>query len=436
MPSPAENAPPDKPPAMKSLAVIGTGIAGLACAYFLRNRFRVTVYEKNNYIGGHTNTVTVNEGSQDVPIDTGFMVYNERTYPNLIRFFKHLEIESMDTSMSFGVNDAERRSEISFTNLATFYPSIADLLKPARHRLLFSLKRLFDKAQAFLASGESPDATLADFIAAHGIDELATREFLLPMTAAIWSTPSDKMLDYPAQTLFRFLANHGMLGFGDPFQWKTLVGGSQQYKTKILAEIGSTVKVETGAVQLRRQGGKVSVIDSRGGQQSYDRAIVATHADQALALLESPTEKEQKLLSSFRYNVNPVVLHSDEAVMPTKRRAWASWNYRYEKNGDKMAGSTHYWMNKLQNVSKNRNYFVSVDYAGPIAADQIHWRYTYEHPRFDRAAIAAQPALPELNEEGPLHFCGSYFRYGFHEDAFTSALALSTQLNDGQDPLA
>lgn len=408
----------------------------MACAYFLRHRYQITVYEKNSYIGGHTNTATVPEGSSRIPIDTGFMVYNDKTYPNLIRFFNRLSIESMNTSMSFSVNDVKSRFETSFTSLATFFPSFGDLLKPEKHKLLFGLKKLFEKGNEYLAQENPVSLTLKEFVAKNDISELATNKFLLPMTAAIWSTPTDKMLDYPAATLFRFLSNHGMLGFGDQFQWKTLVGGSQQYKDKVLAEIGSFVKTSVGAVQLKRSENGATVTDASGESKEFDQVIVATHADQALSLLESPREMEQNLLSCFQYNVNPVVLHSDERIMPTKPRAWASWNYRYEPRGDRMAGSTHYWMNKLQNVSEKRNYFVSVDYDGPIAEDEIHWRYTYEHPRFDNAAIAAQRSLYQLNERGPIYYCGSYFRYGFHEDAFTSALQLSTQLNDGQDPLA
>ncbi len=421
---------------MRSLAIVGTGIAGMACAYFLRNRYHITVFEKNDYIGGHTNTVYLNELHRKIPVDTGFMVYNDRTYPNLIRFFKHLRIESKDTSMSFSVNDAANAFEASYTSLATFFPSLSSTFNPQRYRLLLGVKRLFESGRAFLESAGDPELPLSKFIKQFHISELATEKFLLPMTAAIWSTPTDKMKDYPAVTLLRFLANHGMLGFGDQFQWKTLVGGSQQYKSKVLEEIGPHVKTSSGVAQVRRRGNKVTIVDNHGDSSEFDAVIVAAHADQALQLLEQPTELEHNLLSCFQYNVNPVVLHSDDRVMPKRKRAWASWNYRYEPIDSKLTGSTHYWMNRLQGVSDRENYFVSVDYPSLISEDKIHWRYSYEHPRFDSAAITAQPYLSELNEDGPIYYCGSYFRYGFHEDAFTSALNLCTQLNDGQDPLA
>ncbi len=421
---------------MRSLAIVGTGIAGMACAYFLRNRYNITIFEKNDYVGGHTNTVLLDEGTKKIPVDTGFMVYNEKTYPNLIRFFEHLGISSMDTSMSFSVNDANSGFETSYTSLATFFPSFASALSPRRYQLLLGMKHLFASAHAYLDSAKHSSLTLAEFVDQYRISKLATERFLLPMTAAIWSTPTDKMRNYPAATLFRFLANHGMLGFGDQFQWKTLIGGSQQYKNKLIDKIGSKIQTSNGAAQIKRNPDGATIVDTNGNTHHFDKVIVAAHADQALRLLESPSDLQLNLLSKFKYNVNPVVLHSDTSVMPRNKRAWASWNYRYETKNAKTLGSTHYWMNKLQNVSNNQNYFVSVDYDGPISEDKIHWRYTYEHPRFDRGAIEAQSSLPLLNSDSTLYFCGSYFRYGFHEDAFTSALNLCTQLNDGQDPLA
>lgn len=413
---------------MKSLAVIGTGIAGMATAYLLRNTYRVTLYEKNDYIGGHTNTVFVPEGNKKIPIDTGFMVFNDRTYPNLIRFFDELGIESYDTSMSFSVNHPANGFEISFTDLTTFFPSLSSLLSVERYRLLAGLKELFAAAKEFIANEPDPSLTLGEFLINHETPALVSERFLVPMACAIWSTPPSRMMEYPAATLFRFLVNHGMLGFGVQFQWKTLKGGSQQYKNKLLDALSADVHVGHGAQRIRGLGNQAEVLTDRGDSRTFDKVVVATHADQALALLETPTAAEQRLLSCFKYNVNPVVLHSDASVMPKHPRAWASWNYRYENRNGAHIGSTHYWMNRLQNVSEKQDYFVSVDYDGPIDPEKIHWQKVYEHPRFDQAAIAAQTELPSLNQTGPIYFCGSYFRYGFHEDAFTSALNLSQSL--------
>lgn len=421
---------------MKSLAIIGSGIAGMACAYFLRNLYKISLYEKNNYIGGHTNTVSVLEGASKIPVDTGFMVYNEITYPNLVRFFDHLEVEPQNTSMSFSINHVADNFEASFSDLRTFFPAVTDWVQPSRYRLLFGLKRLFAAANTFLKEENESAFSLLEFLKVYRIDSITTEKFLLPMTAAIWSTPHDRMLDYPAATLFRFLKNHGMLGFSEQFQWKTLKGGSQQYKAKVLEKIGPATRTNTQVSKIARTQDGVTVFDAAGGRSEFDVAIVATHADQALELLDSPTPDEKRLLSAFGYNQNPVVLHSDESVMPKKARAWASWNYRYDSSEGKPKGSTHYWMNRLQGVSKSCNYFVSVDYDGDLDPRKIHWKTTYEHPRFDESAIAAQAQLPQLNSNGSIYFCGSYFRYGFHEDAFTSALNVVKTLNGGRDPLS
>ncbi len=421
---------------MRKLVVVGTGIAGMACAYLLRDKYDITVYEKNDYAGGHTNTVNVPEGNRSLPIDSGFMVYNETTYPNLVRFFRQLGVESRNTSMSFSVNDRASGFETSFTSLTTFFPSLGSALSPRRYKLLLQLKRLFPLAKSYLADESAKPMTLAEFAQIHQIGEDATHRFLVPMAAAIWSTPSNRILDYPAQTLFRFLANHGMLGFGDQFQWKTLVGGSQQYKDKLLEKIGHKIQLSQGVRQLRRTPRGVEIMDETGRRVDFDLAIVATHADQALALLAEPDTQERKLLSSFHYNTNPVALHTDSSIMPTRKRAWASWNYRYELQDQVRHGSTHYWMNSLQDVSRNADYFVSVDYRGQLDESKVKWRHVYQHPRFDEAAIQAQKSLPELNREGPVYYCGSYFRYGFHEDAFTSALDVCRLLDDGKDPLS
>lgn len=421
---------------MKTLAVIGTGIAGMASAYLLKDRYKVTVYEKNAYVGGHTNTVRVIQGAETLPIDTGFMVYNDRTYPNLIRLFKRLGVASKETSMSFSVNDATAGFETKFSNLAGFFPTAATLLAPERYRLLSGMKKLFQRASDFIADESLPSMSLQEFAQTAEIPPIVVDRFLVPMAAAIWSTPSKSMLDYPARTLFRFLKNHGMLGFSDQFQWRTLEGGSQQYKDKILRSIGSSIKIGCAAVRLARRENGVEILSSDGETRRYDLAIVAAHADQALALLARPTDDEGQILSRFKYNVNPVALHTDASVMPTRRRAWASWNYRYDALDSGRHGSTHYWMNSLQGVSKTENYFVSVDYGGPLDESRVKWRFVYEHPRFDEAAIQAQSQLPRLNAAGPIYYCGSYFRYGFHEDALTAALEVCALLSDGKDPLA
>jgi len=289
--------------------------------------------------------------------------------------------------------------------------------------MLAGIKAFFEDANAYLEGTSSREETLGDYVNRTNPNPGVIENLILPMASAIWSTSPDHMLKMPAHTLFTFLKNHGMLGIGTQFQWLTLVNGSQQYRDIVKREIEPCIKLSNGAVSvLRRPNGGATVIDERGERRDFDAVVIATHADQAYNLLERPTLLEAKALRKFKYNANTAVLHSDPSVMPKARRAWASWNYRYDDHAGRRSGSTHYWMNSLQGVSDKRDYFVSVDYGGDIDPSKIHWSTTYEHPRYDADAIRAQKDFPSLNFDGSIYYCGSYFRYGFHEDAYTSAL--------------
>ncbi len=411
------------------LAIIGTGIAGMAAAWYARHDYDISVYEKNDYVGGHTNTVNVDEDGRNIPIDTGFMVYNEKTYPNLVNLFKELRVQTMDTSMSFGVQNRVENLEFSCSSFSTFFAQRKNIANPFHWLLLKEIVRYFKVANRFLENEENISLTIGEFLAQHGFSNSFAEKFVLPMAAAIWSTPPQGIREYPAATLLRFMKNHLLLGIGIQLQWKTVQGGSREYRDKIISHLKHRVALNSGVRSVSRQGDKAIVIDALGRSESFDAVVVATHADQALAILENPTALEQGLLGKFRYNTNPVVLHSDASVMPRNRKAWSSWNFRYDKTRSGNAtASTHYWMNNLQKVSERRNYFVSVDYQGDIDESKVHWKHVYEHPRFNTAAISVQPSLPKLNREGPVYFCGSYFKYGFHEDALTSALAVAKQL--------
>lgn len=405
------------------VAIIGTGIAGMACAWYLRDRYSLTLYEKNQYIGGHTNTVMVKEGSKLLPIDTGFMVYNEVTYPNLVKFFKDLKIETRETSMSFGVQQRMNDLEYACSNLGTFFAQRTNLLKASHWSLLREVLRFFKSSNAYLESSKDTLITLKNFLRDHGFKSQFIDNYLLPMTSAIWSTPPARMLEYPAESLFRFMNNHRLLGVGIQLPWRTVVGGSKQYKEAIFKSLDADVKTDSEVAKVSRFGNRTTVLLDDGYSTEYENVIIATHADQAIQLLKKPSNEERKLLSCFQYSKNSVVLHSDESVMPCQKRAWASWNFRTEKreNGE-VVSSTHYWMNNLQMLSQQKNYFVSVDYDGHLAPEKIHWKFCYDHPIFTTKAIEAQKGLPGLNDSGQIYFCGSYFRHGFHEDALVSAL--------------
>lgn len=415
----------------QTAAIIGTGIAGMACAHYLKNRFDLTIYEKNNYTGGHTNTIHVKENGNLIPIDTGFMVFNEATYPNLIKLFAELDVESVETEMSFGVQHRITGLEYACSNLNSFFAQRANFANPKHWKLLTEILRFFREAKAFMTELHAETVSLRSFLDSRNFNRNFTENYLLPMTAAIWSTPPSMMLEYPALSLFRFLENHKLLGVGIQLKWRTVKGGSSTYRDKIMGPLKKRIYSNSQVKTVVKQGDKARILLKSGESATYDHVIVATHADQALALLDNPTPDEQKYLGAFSYTKNPVILHSDPSVMPVKKNAWASWNFRMEKDEtEEIVSSTHYWMNSLQNVSDQKDHFVSVDYTGPIDPSTVHWSMTYEHPVFTAESIVAQKHLPSLNDNGPVYFCGSYYKNGFHEDALVSAINVVKRLKE------
>ena len=401
------------------VAVIGTGIAGMAAAYTLRDRCEISFYEKEAVPGGHTHTVTIDEEGQPIFIDTGFMVYNEVTYPELVRFFKALEIPVKNTSMSFSVQHKPSDLEYCGTGIAGLFSQKKNIFRPSYWKLLGAIDRFNRECLEILSEGANPNQTIAEYVLKKNLGEDILEKYLLPMSAAIWSTPPDKMLQFPARTLVRFFKNHGLLGLTGHFQWKTIEGGSRVYRDKVLSFFPGALKLDRAAVEVSQDQGAVLVRDSRGEEARFEAVVLASHADQTLKMLKDPSVLERELLSKFRYQKNFSVLHTDESLMPKTRTAWSSWNYRIETD---RASSVIYWMNSLQGVSKKKNYFVSINDPGQIDAAKILWKKEVEHPIYNAEAVEAQKELPRLNEKGPIYFCGSYFNYGFHEDAFVSGV--------------
>lgn len=411
----------------RSVAIIGTGIAGMAAGYFLKDRFDITFYEKNNYAGGHTNTVTVPEGTRSVHVDTGFMVYNEITYPNLTRFFKQLDIKTNPTSMSFSVQHMPTGLEYCGTGLNGLFGQRKNLLNLKFWAMLFEMHRFNQKAPEVLDNEKFKYHTVADYARERNFSSDFLSKYLLPMSSAVWSTPPGKMLDFPIVTLVRFFKNHGFLGLRGHYQWRTVEGGSRVYRDKVMAYFGDQVQLNTMATEVERELGKVSVFDSNGQRKVYDLAVIACHADQAISLLgDGATPTERWLLKEFSYQRNRTVLHTDRSVMPRHRNIWSSWNYRISFDGRGRAiPTTVYYMNSLQKVSRSKDYFVSINDPGLIDPAKVLWQAEYEHPVFTLKSMKAQDELPKLNQGGPVYFCGSYFKYGFHEDAFNSGLEVA-----------
>jgi len=414
---------------LERIAIIGTGIAGMGCAHFLNHRYDITMYEQNNYIGGHTHTITVHEDGSPVFIDTGFMVFNLVTYPNLVRLFKELGVDYKPTSMSFSVQHVPSRLEFNGSGINELFAQRRNLLNPSYIRMLLEINRFNNTCREVIEKSQFADYTLKEYVEEKGYSDDFLMKYLVPMSSAVWSTPPDAMLGFPAAALIRFFDNHGFLGLHTQHPWYTPVNGSQQYREKLIAPFRDRIFTDRAAVHVRRENGKVFITDKRGDKAAFDKVIIATHADQALAMLEQPSEAEYRLLKEFKYQKNITTLHTDASGMPRTRRAWASWNYRIDQKHDgSLEAHTIYWMNSLQHVSQKTNYFVSINGAERIAPDRVIRRMTYEHPVFSVAAMKAQSELPTLNIKEPVYFCGSYFRYGFHEDAFMSALALCRQI--------
>ena len=415
--------------AKERIAVIGSGIAGMAAAYYLRDLFDVTLIDKNNYVGGHTNTVFVRVGSQTLPIDTGFMVFNETTYPNLTHLFSELGVTSYNTSMSFGVRNIDRKLEYACSGFSSFFAQHHNLFNSKHWKLYLDILKFFKTAKELITQKPDSSFTIADFASKYKLSPMVMKDFVLPMTGAIWSTSSGKILNSPALPLLRFMHNHRMLGIGIQLQWKTVENGSEQYKQKLLAKLPNRPRINQTVKAISQSDQHASFYDNEGIKQVYDYVIIATHADQALSLLDRPTRSQHSTLSSFKYNVNKAILHSDSSVMPQSAKAWASWNVLHHT--DKMGSihsSTHYWMNRLQQLNTEENCFVSIDYHKSINPEKTYWQTIYEHPLFDENAIRAQPHLFDLNKNSRIKFCGSYFRNGFHEDALWSALRVVQNL--------
>jgi predicted NAD/FAD-binding protein len=405
-------------------AIIGTGISGLACAHFLKDESDLTLFEKEHRIGGHSNTVEVEEDGRMLPLDTGFMVYNEVTYPHLTRLFKELDVATKPTAMSFSVQHVPDGVELNGGSLNLLFAQRKNLFRPRFWKALIQINRFNKETVAELANPQYGDMPLAEYVKARGYGADFLRWYLSPMAAAVWSSPPERIDSFPARTLMRFWHNHGFLGLDTQHPWRTVSGGSREYVKKLTAPFAD--RIVTGNAVTSVTGTRLTLAD--GSTHDFDRIIFASHGDQSLALLADPTALEKDILGKFHYQPNRAVVHTDERFMPRTRRAWASWNYHISSSGKH---STHYWMNSLQGVSEKQNYFVSINPPEGIDPKKIHHELNYEHPLFTTDAITAQSRIPELHEAARItgrHYCGAWQRYGFHEDGIWSAHRLCAEI--------
>jgi uncharacterized protein len=411
---------------MKKVAIIGTGMAGMSAAYFLKDHFDLTLFEKNDYIGGHTNTVYVEEDGHQKPIDSGFIVFNEVTYPNMVKLFKKLDVPYYDSDMSFSVLESKSGLEYNGSSLWNgMFAQKKNLFSPTYWKMLLDIKRLCKLAPAIVEDPKFDSMTVRDLVTKEGYGQEFLDHFVVPMSSAVWSTPHDKMLDFPAKTLVRFFLNHGFLGLDTQHQWKTVQAGSQTYKMKIIDQYKDRIKVGHGVASVEVKGHKAELKIIKGETFEFDHVIFASHADETLALIKNPTSRQSELLKPFKYQENIAVLHTDASVMPKMKTNWSAWNFVYRENDS----FTVYYMNRLQKISDKKQYFININGEQFVDKSKVLKRIVYHHPLFDRAAVKAQESLPELNKGNPvLYFCGSYFRYGFHEDALLSSVNLCEEI--------
>lgn len=408
---------------MTRIAIIGTGIAGLSAAHFLHPRHDIVVYEREKRVGGHTRTLTVRHGERAIAVDTGFIVFNTRNYPHLTKLFRQLGVAVEKSNMSFALSVRDGWLEWGAESANAVFGQRRNLLRPQFHRLVRDVLRF--NTQALSAVADAPDLTLGELIDRLRLGDWFRRYYLLPMSGAIWSAPPRRMLDFPAATFVRFFDNHGLLTVSGQPQWYTVTGGSQSYVEKITAPFRDRIRLSCGAVEIRRGAHGVSVRDAHGGLEHYDHVVLASHADETLALLADASAEERRLLGAFGYQKNRAVLHKDISVMPRRRRCWASWVYRSDGGGDEAAISVSYWMNRLQSIDPAYPLFVTLNPARAIPDEHVFDSHDFAHPVFDHAAIRAQGAMPALQGVRNTWYCGAWLGYGFHEDGLVSGMRVA-----------
>ena len=416
------------------IGVIGAGVAGITAAYILQRQHDVTLFEKNSYIGGHTRTVVIPDGPDaGTPIDTGFIVLNDQTYPTLNKLLEQLGVSVRFSDMSFSFQCQRSDLQYAGTNsmglssLNNVFAQRRNLFKPRFWKFVQEYLRFNSEAIVDLEMGQLKQHTLGEYIEERNYSSDFVEHYALPIGAAIWSTPTHKMTHFPAETFVQFFKNHGLLKTPQPARWQTVLGGSHQYVKSFLKGFNGQVLLNAKIEAVHRQSDRVAVKLKNQTEIDFDHLVVATHADQALALLADRTEDEKKLLGAWQYEKNLAVLHTDQSVMPTNRRAWASWNYKRGISTDNSSEplSVTYDLTRLQGLSTQNRYFVTLN-GQPVADESIVSTVDFTHPVYDFAALESQSKLNQLNQNpvsnsaGGIYFCGSYFGYGFHEDASRS----------------
>jgi uncharacterized protein len=401
------------------IAIVGAGVSGLVAAHLLHTDHDVTLFEAGDYAGGHTHTVRVETPSGPHDVDTGFIVCNDRNYPQFMRLLLRLGVATQPSSMSFGVADAVGDFEYNGASPNGIYAKRSHLVSPSFQRMLLELLRFNRAARALLAT-EDPGPSLRDWLAEGGYSRTFVERLIVPQAAAVWSADPAQLWSFPARFLVEFFDNHGVLGLRERPRWRTVAGGSQQYVEAIVRPLGARVRLSTPVRAIARRADHVEVAPRDGEPERFDHVVIATHADQALRTLADPRERERELLGAFPYQPNDVVLHTDRGMLPRRRRAWASWNYHLLEREIGRPTVT-YHMNRLQSLRADRELLVTLNRSEDIRREHVLGSWRYEHPVFTPAGVAAQQRWRELDGVDRTSYCGAYWGWGFHEDGVASA---------------
>jgi hypothetical protein len=414
------------------IAVVGTGISGLSAAWLLSQRHDVTVFEASDRIGGHSNTVTFDSASGPVSVDTGFIVYNEVTYPNLTALFRHLEVPTAASNMSFAVSLGDGAFEYSGGTGLGLLAQPSNIANPRFWSMMADILRFYRNAVRDLPSMGS--LTLDEYLALNGYGRAFRNEHLYPMAAAIWSTPAMEVGDYPAASFVRFCANHGLLNLWGRPVWRTVEGGSREYVRRLSRAFSGRIRTATPIAAIHRHPGRVELRDHAGEVHAFDDVVIATHADQALAMLADATDDERRVLGAFRYSRNTAILHGDTSLMPKRRAAWSSWNYLADSSDGLGQPAVTYWMNRLQPLGAAPPTFVTLNPCRAPRDETVIRSEVYEHPIFDLATERAQEEIWSLQGVRNTWFCGAHFGSGFHEDGLQAGLAVAEDLGGARRP--
>ena len=416
------------------IAIIGTGIAGNVVAYHLNKRHDITIFEANDYIGGHTHTHDIHINDEHHKIDTGFIVFNHKTYPNFIQLLNKLGVDEQPSAMSFSVKCDKTGLEYNGTTLNSLFAQRRNLLNPKFYRMIRHILR-FNQNAIELLNSDRNDLTLGEYLQKMDYDQTFIRNYIIPMGAAIWSADPKQMFDFPARFFVRFFHNHGMMSINERPQWYVIKNGSNQYVKQLISSFQEKIRCNTPVISIKRYPNQVAITTAKYGIEYFDCVFIASHSDQALAMLLDPSEEERQVLSLLPYQENEAVLHTDSSILPKKKLAWAAWNYHIlQREQDRVALT--YNMNILQNIQSQHTFCVTLNNTQAIDPKKIIKRLHYDHPVFTPDGVLAQHQQGAINGVMRTFYCGAYWRNGFHEDGVVSALDALRHFNQYEQDYA